>query len=52
MGGETVKNGDLAFAVYQYRVTTYFSLKQYLVLCAGMIMLAVGVTVLSRKMFV
>lgn len=52
VGGETVKNGDLAFAVYQYRVTTYFSLKQYLVLCAGMIMLAVGVTVLSRKMFV
>ena len=52
VSGETVENGDLAFAVYQYRVTTYFSLKQYLVLCAGMIMLAVGVTVLSRKMFV
>ena len=49
VSGETVENGDLAFAVYQYEVTTYFSLKQYLVLCAGMILLAVGVTVLSRK---
>ena len=49
VSGETVENGDLAFAVYQYEVTTYFSLKQYLVLCAGMFLLAVGVTVLSRK---
>ena len=49
MAGETQPRGDLAFAVYEYRVTTYFSLKQYLVLCVGLMVLAVGVTVLSRK---
>lgn len=49
VAGETQPRGDLAFAVYEYRVTTYFSLKQYLVLCVGLMVLAVGVTVLSRK---
>lgn len=49
VGGETVEHGDLAFAVYQYKVTTYFSLKQYLILCAGLIAMAVAVTLLYKK---
>lgn len=49
VGGETVEKGDLAFAVYRYQVTTYFSLKQYLVLCAGLLLLSVAVTLLARK---
>ena len=49
IGGEEQKNGDLAFAVYEYEVTTYFSLKQYVILCAGMLLLAAGVTLGVRK---
>lgn len=49
IGGETIENGDLAFAVYEYYVTTYFSWKQYLVLCVCMLGLAAGITLLSRK---
>ena len=49
VGGETVEKGDLAFAVYRYQVTTYFSLKQYLALCAGLLLLSVAVTLLARK---
>ena len=49
IGGEEQKNGDLAFAVYEYEVTTYFSLKQYAILCAGMLLLAAGVTLGVRK---
>lgn len=49
IGDELVEEGDLAFAVYEYYVTTYFSLKQYLFLCVGMMGLAAGVTVLSWR---
>ena len=49
VAGEEQPKGDLAFAVYEYRVTTYFSLKQYLVLCAGMVAMAIGITLLSWK---
>lgn len=38
IAGEEQKNGDLAFAVYEYEITTYFSIKFYLVLCAGLLL--------------
>lgn len=44
IGGEEQKNGDLAFAVYEYEVTTYFSIKFYLVLAAALLLLAGGIT--------
>ena len=49
--GQEEEKGDLAFAVYEYEVTTYFSLKQYAVLCAGMLLLAAALTVGTRQMF-
>lgn len=51
VAGEEQQKGDLAFAVYEYEVTTYFSLKQYAVLCAGMLLLAAALTVGMRQMF-
>ena len=49
IAGEKKEKGDLAFAVYEYEVTTYFSLKQYAVLCAGLLLLAAGLTLGIRK---
>ena len=51
VAGETQKKGDLAFAVYEYEVTTYFSLKQYAVICAGLLLLAAGLTFGMRRAF-
>ena len=51
IAGEEQKKGDLAFAVYEYEVTTYFSLKQYAVICAGMLALAAGITFGMRRYF-
>ena len=51
IAGEEQKKGDLAFAVYEYEVTTYFSLKQYAVICAGMLALAAGLTFGMRRYF-
>ena len=47
--GQPQEKGDLAFAVYEYKVTTYFSLKFYLALCAGLLLLAGGITVLINR---
>lgn len=44
IGGKEQPNGDLAFAVYEYEVTTYFNLKVYLLLCAGILILAGAIT--------
>lgn len=49
IGGQENEKGDLAFAVYEYKVTTYFSLKFYLVLCAGLLLLAGGITFFIRR---
>lgn len=49
IGGRENKKGDLAFAVYEYKVTTYFSLKFYLVLCAGLLLLAGGITCFMKR---
>ena len=51
VAGEAQKKGDLAFAVYEYEVTTYFSLKQYAVICAGLLLLAAGLTFGMRRAF-
>lgn len=51
VAGEEKEKGDLAFAVYEYEVTTYFSLKQYAVLCAGILLLAAGLTLGQRQFF-
>ena len=51
IAGEEQKNGDLAFAVYEYEVTTYFSLKQYAAVCAGLLLLAAGLTFGMRRAF-
>lgn len=39
IAGEPQEKGDLAFAVYEYKVTTYFSIKAYLAICAGLLLL-------------
>lgn len=44
IGGEEQPNGDLAFSVYEYEVTTYFNLKVYLLLCVGILILTGGIT--------
>ncbi len=49
IGGEEQPHGDLAFAVYEYEVTTYFNLKVYLMLCAGILILAGSITAGMRK---
>lgn len=49
IGGEEKKNGDLAFSVYEYKVTTYFSLKFYLVLCACLLLLSGGITLMMKR---
>lgn len=51
IGGEEIENGDLAFAVYEYKVTTYFSLKQYVVLCVGILGFSAAVTLGARRSF-
>lgn len=38
IAGEEQKNGDLAFAVYEYQVTTYFNWKVYLLLSLLLVM--------------
>lgn len=49
IGDQANEKGDLAFAVYEYKVTTYFSLKFYLVLCAGLLLLAGGITGFMKR---
>ncbi len=49
IGGQPEEKGDLAFAVYEYKVTTYFSLKFYLCLCGGLLLLAGGITLLMKR---
>lgn len=49
IGGEEIKNGDLAFSVFEYQVTTYFSLKLYLFICAFLLLLAGGLTAAMWK---
>lgn len=49
IAGEEQKKGDLAFAVYEYEVTTYFSIKMYLFLCTGLLLLTGGITILMRR---
>ena len=44
------EKGDLAFAVYEYKITTYFSLKFYLALSAVLLLLAAGITVLMKRL--
>lgn len=44
IGGDEQTNGDLAFSVYEYEVTTYFNLKVYLILCGGILILLGGIT--------
>ncbi len=51
IAGEEQKNGDLAFAVYEYEVTTYFSMKQYVLLCAAMLLLTAALTLGMRHVF-
>ena len=51
IAGEEQKNGDLAFAVYEYGVTTYFSMKQYVLLCAAMLLLTAALTLGMRRVF-
>ncbi len=49
IGEEIQEKGDLAFSVYEYKVTTYFSLKFYLVLSAALLLLAGGITALMKR---
>lgn len=49
IGDQVNEKGDLAFAVYEYKVTTYFSLKFYLALCAGLLLLAGGITCFMKR---
>ena len=49
-GGKAQEKGDLAFAVYEYKITTYFSLKFYLALSAVLLLLAAGITVLMKRL--
>lgn len=49
IGDQVNEKGDLAFAVYEYKVTTYFSLKFYLVLCAGLLLPAGGITGFMKR---
>lgn len=51
IGGEEQPNGDLAFSVYEYEVTTYFNIKVYLILCAGILLLLGGITAGMRRLF-
>ena len=49
VGGEAQKNGDLVFSVYEYEITTYFSMKLYLALCTSLLLLTGGITALTWK---
>ncbi|MCI8598120.1 MAG: hypothetical protein HFJ10_06725 [Lachnospiraceae bacterium] len=51
VGGEEQKYGDLTFAVYEYKVTTYFDFKVYLILCVVLLILAGGITFGMRYWF-
>ena len=51
IGGEEQPNSDLAFSVYEYEVTTYFNIKVYLILCAGILLLLGGITAGMRRLF-
>ena len=51
IGGEKQPNVDLAFSVYEYEVTTYFNIKVYLILCAGILLLLGGITAGMRRLF-
>ncbi len=51
IGKQEQKNGDLAFAVYEYQVTTYFNLKVYLLFCAGLLLLCGGIAFGMRKIY-
>ena len=52
VAGELQEKGDLAFSVSQYQVTTYFSLKQYVILCSAMLLAGAAVIFASRKLFI
>ena len=43
IAGAEQKNGDLAFAVYEYQVTTYFNQKVYLLLALLLVLLCGGI---------
>ncbi|MCI8417889.1 MAG: hypothetical protein HFI33_10440 [Lachnospiraceae bacterium] len=43
IAGEEQKNGDLAFAVYEYQVTTYFNQKVYILLALVLLLLCGGI---------
>lgn len=49
VGGKPEEKGDLAFAVYEYKVTTYFSLQFYLALCACLLLSAGSITFLMKR---
>ena len=51
VAGELQEKGDLAFSVSQYQVTTYFSLKQYVILCFAMLIAGAAVVFASWKLF-
>lgn len=51
VSGELQEKGDLAFSVSQYQVTTYFSLKQYVILCSAMLIAGAAVVFASWKLF-
>ena len=51
VAGELQEKGDLAFSVSQYQVTTYFSLKQYVILCSAMLIAGAAVVFASWKLF-
>jgi len=49
VAGEMQEKGDLVFAIYEYEVTTYFSMKMYLILCAGILLLSGGITAIAWR---
>ncbi len=51
VAGELQEKGDLAFSVSQYQVTTYFSLKQYVILCSAILIAGAAVVFASWKLF-
>jgi hypothetical protein len=50
VGGEIQEKGDLAFAVYEYKVTTYFNLKVYLLICGALLLLGGLITAALRRL--
>lgn len=44
IAGEEIKNGDLAFSIGEYQVTTYYNIKVYMLLCACLVLLGGAIT--------